>query len=136
MHGPSCIYWASLTPFSLQTFGAEYEVSPWVGVATALCARDRTITCHGRLTDHPAVTSLVTKRFESANYSVGFSAALGLPVWLWMEMAEQAGVHLQVRKPPQFIIYTKLVQKLGQLQPFIAAFPLKCMGQLPYFWPT
>jgi hypothetical protein len=30
----------------------------------------------------------------------------------------------------------KLAQKLGQLQPFIAAFPPECMGQLTYFGPT
>jgi hypothetical protein len=29
-----------------------------------------------------------------------------------------------------------LAQKLGQLQPFIAVFPPKCMGQLVYFGPT
>jgi hypothetical protein len=31
---------------------------------------------------------------------------------------------------------TKLAQKLGQLQPFIAVFPQKCMGQLASFGPT
>ena len=30
----------------------------------------------------------------------------------------------------------KLAQKLGQLQPFIAAFPQECMGQLASFVPT
>ena len=29
-----------------------------------------------------------------------------------------------------------LAQKLGQLQPFIAVFPQKCVGQLAYFGPT
>ena len=28
---------------------------------------------------------------------------------------------------------TKLAQKLGQLEPFIAVFPQECMGQLAYF---
>ena len=31
---------------------------------------------------------------------------------------------------------TKLAQKLGQLQHFIAVFPQECMGQLGYFGPT
>ena len=31
---------------------------------------------------------------------------------------------------------TKLAQKLGQLEPFIAVFPQECMGQLAYFGPT
>jgi hypothetical protein len=30
---------------------------------------------------------------------------------------------------------TKLAQKLGQLQPFIAVSPQECMGQLAYFGP-
>ena len=30
----------------------------------------------------------------------------------------------------------KLVQKLGQLQPFIAVFPLECMGRIASFGPT
>ena len=30
----------------------------------------------------------------------------------------------------------KLAQQLGQLQPFIAAFPQECMGQLACFGPT
>jgi hypothetical protein len=39
--------------------------------------------------------------------------------------------HSQVRKPP-----TKLAQKLGQLQPFIAVFPQEHMSQLVSFGPT
>jgi hypothetical protein len=31
---------------------------------------------------------------------------------------------------------TRLAQKLGQLQPFIAVFPQECMGQLASFGPT
>ena len=31
---------------------------------------------------------------------------------------------------------TKMVQKLGQIQPFIAVFPQECMGQLAYLGPT
>ena len=31
---------------------------------------------------------------------------------------------------------TKLAQKLGQLQPFVAAFPRECVGQLASFGPT
>jgi hypothetical protein len=31
---------------------------------------------------------------------------------------------------------TKLAQKLGQLQPFIAVFPQECVGQLASFGPT
>ena len=31
---------------------------------------------------------------------------------------------------------TKLAQKLGQLQPFVAVSPKECVGQLPYFGPT
>ena len=30
----------------------------------------------------------------------------------------------------------ELAQKLGQLQPFMAAFPQECMGQLASFGPT
>jgi hypothetical protein len=30
----------------------------------------------------------------------------------------------------------KLVQKLGQLQPVVAAFPPACVGQLAFSWPT
>ena len=91
---PSAVSLETSTVWQGQTFGPKYEVSPWVGgVTSILCAQDQSISCHGHLVDHPEVTSLVTKRF--ANYSVGFSASLGLPVWLWMEIAEQAGVHLQ-----------------------------------------
>ena len=32
--------------------------------------------------------------------------------------------------------YAKLAQKFGQLQPFLAVFPLQCMGQVAYFVPT
>jgi hypothetical protein len=40
------------------------------------------------------------------------------------------GDSVQVRKP------TKLAQKLGQLQPSVAAFPPECTGQLASFGPT
>jgi chromosome segregation protein len=44
--------------------------------------------------------------------------------------ANGKGAQAQVRKT------AKLAQKLGQLQPFIAVFPLECMGQLASFGPT
>ena len=40
------------------------------------------------------------------------------------------------RRRPQSENDTKLVQKLGQLQPFLTVFPQECLGQLASFGPT
>ena len=91
--------------------------------------------------------SLSPSLFVSLCLFLSLSLYLSLSLWVWGPALQSVREHTQqylacgiparsLTSLPWSEKDAELAQKLGQLQPFIAALPQDCMGQLACFGPT
>jgi hypothetical protein len=142
MHGPTCVFWANLTAVSLQARGA-FRVAAEQLLGAKVSYKPHNPYLSPRITTGGAGSN--TNLCLEADRDGGEPPRLPLPprgaaapggaAHAVRGAAAKAADH-GARRAPASEKDAKLAQKLGQLQPFLAALPQECMGQLASFGPT